>query len=81
MMIKTLILLLGLYLAAFAGNFAKLAIRDQRLSLRRRVCLTNSFVLVSAIIASICGYRTACFPLLYGSVAVAIFATTYRFSR
>lgn len=79
-MIKTLILLLGLYLAAFAGNFAKLAIRDQRLSLRRRVCLMNSFVLVSAIIASICGYTTACFPLLYGSVAVAIFATTYRFS-
>ncbi|MGD9681146.1 MAG: hypothetical protein AB7W16_08180 [Candidatus Obscuribacterales bacterium] len=80
-MIKTLILIYGLYLAAFAGHAVRFASADLRATIKRRICLGNTIVLCAAIIALFCGYRATCFPLLYGSLAVAIFASAYRFSR
>ncbi|MCA9801710.1 MAG: hypothetical protein KC777_06970 [Cyanobacteria bacterium HKST-UBA02] len=81
MMIKTLFLIYGLYLAAFAGHAVRFATADLRVAIKRRICLGNTIVLGAAIIALICGYKTANIPLLYGSVAVALFASAYRLSR
>ncbi|MBZ0186061.1 MAG: hypothetical protein K8F91_07365 [Candidatus Obscuribacterales bacterium] len=79
--ILTIALLLGVYLAAFAGHYAKLRLRYAKINTKKRLCALNAILTLTSLTMIYQGISDPNLPILYPGLLILVFSATYRFSN
>lgn len=77
----TLVGIISIYLAGFAGHYLRIRLSDSSIEVRRSVCLLNTFLMVAGAMLFCYNFGTTDFLSLYLALLLLVFSLVYRFAR